>query len=61
MDEEIKTQADRRELLAREARKNRLLTVLECRIWPGVPAELLGRTIDKAAVEEILGFGPDGV
>lgn len=71
MAKETKTEAVRRALLERkarlairlqsEARKNRLLKVLERRIWPGVPAGVLGRTIPKAAEAEILGYGPDAV
>lgn len=71
MAKETKTEAIRRALLERkarlairpqsESRKNRLLRVLERRIWPGVPAGVLGRAITKAEEEEILGFGPDGV
>ena len=68
---ETKTEAIRRALLERkarlavqpqgESREKRLLTVLERRIWPQVPPDVLGRSISKAAEEEILGYGPDGV
>lgn len=68
---ETKTEAIRRALLERKARlmirpqggsrKKRLLTLLERRIWPQVPPEVLGRSISKAVEEDILGFGPDGV
>ena len=71
MAKETKTEAIRRALLERkarlairpqsESRKKRLLNLLERRIWPGVPAGVLGRTITKAEEEEILGFGPEGV
>lgn len=71
MAKETKTEAIRRALLERkallairpqsESRKNRLLKVLERRIWPGVPADVLGRRIAKTAEEEIVGYGPDGV
>ncbi len=71
MAKETKPEAIRRALLERkarlairpqtESRKIRLLRLLECRIWPGVPASVRGRQTTKAEVEEILGFGPDGV
>lgn len=69
MGEESKEGTIRRALLAwkalmgirtrRESRQDRLLRLLEDQIWPGIPGEVLGRTITKAEEEAILGFGPN--
>lgn len=71
MARESKTQAIRRALLDRKqrlmlrrgnrARDERLRMLLENRIWPEIPPELLGRGISKEERERILGYGPDGV
>jgi hypothetical protein len=68
---ETKTEAIRQALLERQARlkmrpgsvsrKVRLESLLERRIWPGIPRNVLGRRISKHAEEKILGFGPSGV
>jgi antitoxin VapB len=68
---ESKTQAilralqERRQKLAfRVVRRDRSLEklrFLEQEIWSTVPAELLGRTWERAAEEEALGLGPEGV
>ena len=68
---ESKTEAIRRALLERRERLivrranaprlDRLRRVLENRIWPEIPAELLGRRISKEEREAILGYGPQGV
>jgi antitoxin VapB len=42
-------------------RDARLQWFLEEEIWPLIPAETRGKPITKEEVEEILGFGPDGV
>lgn len=34
---------------------------LETEIWPRIPKEELGKTLTKKEVEDILGFGPEGV
>ena len=71
MAKETKTEALRRALLERKTRlaiapqlesgKERLFMLLERRIWPGIPPNVLGRTMTKAEEEELLGFGPEGV
>ncbi len=68
---ETKTEAIKRALLERKQRlivcranapkKDRLRWVLEKRIWPEIPAEVLGRRISKEEREAILGYGPQGV
>ncbi|MCU1262746.1 MAG: Rv0623 family protein transcription factor [Bryobacterales bacterium] len=68
---ESKTEAIRRALLDRKerlqvsprsgTRAERLESLLRHRIWPQVPADVLGHSISKQEEEEILGFGPDGV
>ncbi len=34
---------------------------LATKVWPFVPAGVLGREVTREAVEEYLGFGPGGV
>lgn len=34
---------------------------LETEIWPRIPKEELGKPLTKEEVEDILGFGPEGV
>ena len=68
---ESKTEAIRRALLDRKqrlmvrrgntAKYERLQRLLQNRIWPEIPAEILGRRVAKKEKEEILGYGPDGV
>ena len=68
---ETKTEAIKRALMERKRRlivhranapkKDRLRRVLETRIWPEIPAEVLGRDISKEEREAILGYGPEGV
>jgi antitoxin VapB len=67
---ESKTEAIRVALMERRARlllesrtgsrEERMDRLLKNRIWPNIPAELLGTTISKREEEEILGFGSDG-
>jgi antitoxin VapB len=38
-----------------------LMEFFEREIWPKIPPDVLGKPVTKAEVEEILGFGPDGV
>lgn len=68
---ETKTEAirraleERRERLAFQVRnQNRagsFLTYLQTEVWPKVDPEELGRSLTKREIEEILGYGPDGV
>ena len=68
---ETKTETIRQALLERQARLKmrpgspsrnvRLQSLLERRIWPGIPKNVLGRRLSKKAEEKILGFGPSGV
>jgi antitoxin VapB len=68
---ETKTEAIRRALLDRKQRlivhrgnttkHERLQRLLTRRIWPEIPARLLGRRISKKQREDILGYGPAGV
>lgn len=67
---ESKTGAIRRALSERKARLilarsgrgrgDRLVDLLEQRVWPHLPADVRGRPLTKAEEEAILGFGPDG-
>lgn len=41
--------------------KERLIEFFEQSIWPNVPPEVLGKTLDKSERERILGYGPQGV
>ncbi len=67
---ESKTEAVRKELLDRRSRlslaqggnkKLSLEQFLKTRIWPSVPKRVLGKSVSKAELEDILGFGPGGV
>ena len=52
----------RRLLLAQSgvARGDRMVAVLERRLWPGLPAGVRGSALSKEQEEAILGFGPGG-
>jgi len=52
----------RRLLVARggRSRGDRIVDVLERRLWPGLPADVRGRRVSKAEEEAILGIGPEG-
>ena len=41
--------------------KRDLERFLEIQIWPAIPANLLGREVQKKEIEDYLGFGPSGV
>ena len=67
---ESKTEAIRRALLERrerlkgrtlEQRRDRVLKLLEKRVWPTIPENQWGRRLTRAEEDEILGLGPDGV
>ncbi len=68
---ETKTEAVRRALLDRKLRlalhraagpkRKSLISILQNRIWPQVPRQVLGRSVSKKEREEILGYGPEGV
>ena len=68
---ESKTEAIRQALLDRRQRlvirrgkttkTARLQRLMRNRIWPAIPAHLLGQRISKQEREGILGYGPDGV
>lgn len=49
-------------LLARTgvARGDRMVDVLEARLWPRLQAGVRGTVLSKEQEEAILGFGPDG-
>jgi antitoxin VapB len=34
---------------------------LEAKVWPQIPSELRGRRISREEMDEILGYGPEGV
>ncbi|MFF0148393.1 antitoxin VapB [Amycolatopsis sulphurea] len=44
-----------------DERLKRMRRVLEEEIWPLIPPEELGKPISKEEIEDILGFGPEGV
>lgn len=48
-------------LQAIEGRRERLLRFLEREVWPNIPEDQKGRRRRRAAGEESLGYGPDGV
>lgn len=56
---------ERRQRLAQRtptpARGARLQRLLEDEIWPQVPHEVLGRPLMRDELDEILGYGPEGV
>ncbi|HYN06329.1 MAG TPA: type II toxin-antitoxin system VapB family antitoxin [Vicinamibacterales bacterium] len=67
---ETKTEAIRRALEERKRRltghstaerRQRVLKLLERRIWPTLPARERGRRLTRAEEDEILGLGPKGV
>ena len=67
---ESKTEAIRRSLEERKRRltgrstaerRQRILRLLERRIWPTLPARERGRRLSRAEEDAILGFGPKGV
>lgn len=67
---ESKTGAVREALRERKARlqlaqgggrAQRLLTVLEEQVWPGLPEGVRSSTISQEEEDRILGFGPDGL
>ncbi len=68
---ESKTEAIRRALLDRRERLSvhrgnldkheRLLRLLQTRIWPEIPKNIRGRRLSKKERERILGYGPEGV
>ena len=67
---ESKTEAIRRALEERKRRltgrstaerRQRILRLLEPRIWPTLPARERGRRLSRAEEDAILGFGPKGV
>jgi antitoxin VapB len=41
-------------------RGDRMVAVLERRLWPRLPAGVRGSTISKEEEEQLLGFGPEG-
>jgi antitoxin VapB len=43
------------------ARGDRMVAVLERRLWPRLPAGVRGEVPSKEEEEAILGFGPEGV
>jgi len=56
---------ERRDRLSyRVVRRNReaeLLRFLEREIWPAIPRRVLGKSLDRAQQDEILGYGDKGV
>ena len=68
---ETKTEAIRKALEERRARLalhgiqedggKRIREFLEREVWPLVPADVKGKSLTKEEVEEILGYGEDGV
>jgi antitoxin VapB len=68
---ETKTEAirkallDRRNRLAlqrtRADRSDRIMTLLQSRIWPQIPREVFGKPMSRREKEAILGYGSDGV
>ncbi len=57
------TERKQRILLARSlpGRGDRMVAVLERRLWPRLPDGVRGRTLSKDEEEAILGFGPEGL
>jgi antitoxin VapB len=68
---ETKTEALRKALLERKERltfrigrrdrKRDVMRFLEREVWSRIPPDQLGKAPTKEEIEEILGFGPDGV
>ena len=55
---------DRRDrlLLAQEGiKKTASRAIPETHIWPAIPKKVLSKSVSKADLEHILGFGPGGV
>jgi hypothetical protein len=46
---------------ARSARRARLLTFLESKFCPTIPADQLGRRLSRSEEDELFGYGPGGV
>ena len=40
-------------------RRERLLNFLKTKVWPAVPKKELGRRLDRAEEDAILGYGPE--
>lgn len=55
-----KLAADRRHTGRKEEPKS-MQEWLETEIWPRIPKEERGKPLTKEEVEDILGFGPEGV
>ena len=45
----------------RASKRKRIETLLRDRIWPSIPADVLGTSISKEDEEQILGYGANGV
>ena len=67
---ETKVEAIRKALVERKAhleaegrrpKSERVVSFLEERVWPKIPKHLLGKPVSQTEIDEILGFGPDGV
>ncbi len=67
---ESKTEAVRKAILERRTRvslshskktKLSLRAFLETKVWPTLPAKVLGKPVTKAEREALLGYGPEGV
>lgn len=68
---ETKTEAVRKALLERTRRlasqgggtlrRDRFFQFLEREVWSRIPPDQLGKAPTKEEIEEILGFGPEGV
>jgi len=57
---EIEKPAREAEALARET-ATEAIRLIESRIWPFIPADVLGKPVSKEEKEAILGYGPEGV
>jgi antitoxin VapB len=67
---ESKTEAIRRALEERRRRlkgsvvaerRDRVLRLLRCKVWPSIPKKQLGRRLTRKEEDAILGYGPEGV
>ena len=67
---ESKTEAIRRALEERRRRlkapatadrRARVLRLLQSKVWPSVPKNVLGRRLTRQEEDAILGYGPEGV
>ncbi len=45
----------------RNNRRRRLLRVLNNKVWPLIPPQLLGKRVSRRERERVLGYGQDGV